>query len=132
LIGHKLTEIHYAFYAAPAVARAAAKGMAAPLIGYDADAEDVLEARWLAQAFPGRPVGFRSNSNDVQAAAARAGLGMVLLPRYMGDADRGLRDVAGIEPHPPRELWLLSPRELARTPRVRAVMDALVAIFAKP
>ena len=132
LIGRKLTEIHYAFYAAAAVAKTIGKGAAAPLIGYDADAEEVLEARWLARTFPGRPVGFRSNSNDVQAAAARAGLGMVLLPRYMGDTDQGLREVIGIEPHPPRELWLLSPRELARTPRVRAVMDALVAIFAKP
>ena len=51
-----------------------------------------------------------------------------MLPRYMGDSDSGLREIQPLEPHPPRQLWLLSPRELAQVPRVRLVLDAIVEI----
>ena len=121
LVGRKLADVHCAFYAADEVA----DGDATHLIAYDRDAEGIAEATWMEQRFQGRPISFRSNSNEAQAAAARASFGVAMLPRYLGDPDPSLREIDFGEPHPPRELWLLSPGELARTPRVRAVMDAL-------
>jgi DNA-binding transcriptional LysR family regulator len=123
LLGRKLAEVHYAFYAA----RRAKLGAVdrAPLIGYDADAAGVVEAAWMERRFAGRAFAFRSNSNEAQAAAARAGFGVAMLPRYIGDADARLAVVDLGSPHPPRELWLLCPRELARVPRVRTVLDAV-------
>lgn len=126
LVGRKLAEVHYAFYAAPEVA----VGSATPLITYDLDSDGIIEAVWMERRHSGRPVSFRSNSNGAQAAAARAGFGMVMLPRYMGDVDKKLRRADFGPAHPARELWLLSPRELTRVPRVRAVLEAITRIVA--
>ncbi|HZH28023.1 MAG TPA: LysR family transcriptional regulator [Azospirillaceae bacterium] len=131
LVGRKLADLHYAYYAAPAVADALADGASAPLIAYDVDAEGIAEAAWLEKRAGGLPIAFRANSGEAQAAAARAGFGVAMLPRYIGDTDARLREVPFGEAHPPRELWLLSPRELARTARVRAVLDAVTDILAE-
>jgi DNA-binding transcriptional LysR family regulator len=126
LVGRKLAEVHYAFYAAPKIAA----GASAPLITYDLDSDGVIEAVWTERRHGGRPVSFRSNSNEAQAAAARAGFGVAMLPRYMGDMDKKLLRVDFGPVHPARELWLLSPRELTRVPRVRAVLEAITRIVA--
>lgn len=123
LVGRKVAEVHYAFYVASALAAAADPNT--PLIGYDPDSDGVVEAAWMERRFAGRPFAFRSNSNAAQAAAARAGFGVAMLPRYMGDPDPGLVPVDLGPAHPPRELWLLSPRELSRQPRVRAVLNTV-------
>ncbi len=128
LTGRHLASVHYGFYAAPGTP---SDSGSAPFIAYDVDAAGIVEAAWLARRLGSRAVSFRSNSIEAQAAAARAGLGIVMLPRYMGDADKALTEVRPMEPYPPRELWLLSPRELARAPRVRLVMDAITAITAQ-
>lgn len=124
LVGRKLADVHYAFYAA----RAFSAGAQAPLIAYDLDSDGVIEAAWVEKHYGDRPVSFRSNSNEAQAAAARAGFGVAMLPRYMGDTDKKLRRVNWGAVHPARELWLLSPRELTRVPRVRAVLEAIAEV----
>ena len=95
------------------------------LIGLDEGAEEIAESRWLAQNFPASRFGLRVSGVAAQAAAARAGFGLALLPRHFGDADPKLA-LANLTPMPPRELWLLSPKDLLRQPRVRAVFDCLV------
>lgn len=131
LVGRKIADVHYAFYAAPDLAAAFKAGRQAPLIAYDRDSEGIVEAAWMEKHHGGHSVAFRSNSNEAQAAAARAGFGVAMLPRYMGDGDKRLRAVAFGTPHPARELWLLSPRELARVPRVRAVLEAITRAVAR-
>lgn len=123
LVGRKVAEVHYGFYVSREVPDYEVGGL--PLVAYDLDADGIVEAAWVAKRYPQRPVSFRSNSNEAQAAAARAGFGLVMLPRYMGDPDPRLRRVDSMEVHPARDLWLLSPPGLARTPRVRTVLDAL-------
>lgn len=130
LVGRKLADVHYAFYAAPDIASALKAGKKVPLIAYDRDSEGIVEATWMEKRYGSHPVAFRSNSNEAQAAAAHAGFGVAMLPRYMGDADKRLRAVAIGPQHPARELWLLSPRELSRVPRVRAVLEAIARVVA--
>jgi DNA-binding transcriptional LysR family regulator len=125
LVGRRVATIAYAAYAAPAVA--ATDG--APLIGDDG-ADAASETAWLIRRHPGRRVAFSCDSQLAQAAAARAGWGVALLPRYLGDPDPGLVPVdLGALP-PPREIWLLIRPDLAGVPRVRAVADALADLFA--
>jgi DNA-binding transcriptional LysR family regulator len=125
LIGRHLASVHYGFYSAFDMAPDCVR---APFIAYDMDADNIVEAAWLIKRLGSRAISFRSNSIEAQAAAARAGLGIVLLPRFMGSTDKALVEVHPMEPHPPRELWLLTPRELAWAPRVRAVMEAITGI----
>jgi DNA-binding transcriptional LysR family regulator len=60
--------------------------------------------------------------------AARAGLGVTMLPCYLGDSYQRLCRVAATPPDVPRSaLWLLTHDDLRRTPRVRAAMDFFAA-----
>ncbi|MBI1209683.1 MAG: hypothetical protein GC191_20670 [Azospirillum sp.] len=99
------------------------------LVGFDDDSAFVPEAAWLARSFPDHRVGFRSNSWITQAAAARAGFGIALLPCYLGQADAGLIPIGlGREP-PTARLSLLVRADLTTVPRVHAVTHYLSALF---
>jgi len=52
-------------------------------IGFDEESDFIAEAKWLASQFGGQRFSFRTNSQTTQAAAARAGYGVALLPRYI-------------------------------------------------
>ena len=124
LVTRKMTEVAYGFYAAPGY-RAGRRGpvdFAADLfIGLDDSLAGAPQERWLARVGPERRVVFRSNSTASLQAAARAGLGVVVIPRFVGDPDPGLARLEGPEPvH--HELWLLVHGDLRRSPRVRAVI----------
>ena len=129
LVGRKLAEIAYAYYASPKTIRRWAGGETIPLIGYDAGSDYTGEYHWLVQHFPAHPFSFRSNSGIAQAAAARGGLGIALLPRYLGNKSGGLRALAFGPVMPNRDLWLLTRRDVASVPRVRLVTDFLVRKF---
>ncbi|WP_108790730.1 LysR substrate-binding domain-containing protein [Erythrobacter sp. Alg231-14] len=59
----------------------------------------------------------------VQRAAARAGLGLALLPCFIGDADPELVRASERRPLKARHIWLLTHSDLRRTARIRAFMD---------
>lgn len=133
LVGRRVARLAFGFYASPAY-RARLEGGEGPpvLIGYDADGADpVPEAAWLAARFPQARLGFRGNGQTARAEAARAGLGVALLPRYVAAADPGLVPVALADPPPARELWLLVRPDFTRVPRVRAVADHLAELFSE-
>jgi DNA-binding transcriptional LysR family regulator len=60
-----------------------------------------------------------------QVAAARAGLGFVALPCFIGDKAAGLSRVEGAGLHRGRDVWLLTHPDLKRTRRIRVTMDFL-------
>lgn len=128
LVGRRMAAIAYAAYAAPAVAAEITAGGTPPLIGDDGE-DAASETGWLIRHHPGRRVAFSCDSQQAQAAAARAGWGVALLPRFLGDPDPGLVTVDGGPLPPPREIWLLIRPDLAAAPRVRAVADALADLF---
>ena len=64
-----------------------------------------------------------------QLAAARAGLGLAMLPLMMGDADPDLVRVPGTPVLPGYEIWMLSHPDLRDTARVRAVKAFLLECF---
>jgi DNA-binding transcriptional LysR family regulator len=128
LVGRRIGWVGFGFYAAPAYLRALAEGAPLQLIGYDRDNEDVPEARWLAGQFPGIRMALRANSQMAQAAAARAGFGIALLPHYIAARDRMLSQ-ADLDISPPRrELWLLRRPDSSASRLVRLVMDRLAAL----
>jgi len=125
LVARRLSGLAYAFYAAASTdagGRGAVNLLADPFLGEDP--ADVAEERWLDKLAPDRRVVYRCNSTTSLLAAARHGLGVALLPCYLGDAEPLLRRLEGPEPIP-HELWLLVHGDLRRTPRIRAVIDWL-------
>lgn len=79
-----------------------------------------------ATPFPERPVRHAIFSNALQMGTAKAGLGLTLLPCFLGDPDPGLVRVPGTGLLPGKSLWLLFHGDLRRTARIRALVDFLV------
>lgn len=73
---------------------------------------------------PADRVVLRTNDTAMMIAAAQAGLGMAVLPCYLGDSAPGLRRIVAITGLG-LDLWILTHRDLRRTPRIRALTDFL-------
>ena len=68
-------------------------------------------------------VPFRTPDAEAQIAAARQGIGMTILPCFVGDADPLLVRVPGTDPHVNATLWLLTQGETRKTKRVRLFIE---------
>jgi DNA-binding transcriptional LysR family regulator len=84
------------------------------------------EAQWLARVAPGARLIFRTNSTLAQLVATRAGMGLGILPCYVGDFEPDLVRVVPPERGVQRELLVVFHRDLQKTPRIRACVDFLV------
>ena len=62
-------------------------------------------------------------SPSIHTAAARAGLGLAMLPCIQADRTAGLMRVTKDKPKPQRDIWILTHNDLRRTARVRAFME---------
>ena len=70
------------------------------------------------------------NTLPVQIEAARAGIGAVYLPCFLGDSDLDLVRLPGHQVDFGYDFWLLTHRDLIGAARVRAFFDAVVKGFA--
>jgi DNA-binding transcriptional LysR family regulator len=129
LVARRVGKIAFGLYASPAYRARLKAGDAPAFIGFDQESDFVAESAWLAREFVDRRFSIRTASQTTQAAAARAGFGIALLPRYVAAGDQGLVQVSLDNRLPERELWLLIRRDLKNVPRVRAVADYLTEVF---
>lgn len=97
-------------------------------VGHDRSAASRPQDLWLDGFLAGRPVVLRSNDDAILAAAAQAGVGVALLPRYL--AQPGLVELPTDRPLPRREAWVAVHDDVRRAPRVRAVIDFLAGAVA--
>lgn len=130
LVARRITTIDYGFYASPDYKQRIDCGEPPVFIAFDDTGDLVPEAAWAEKFFTGRQVALRANSQSAQAAAARGGAGVALLPALLAQSLGGLERVEFDETPPRRELWLLMRPEVARLARVRVVADHLVELFA--
>lgn len=91
----------------------------------------VADLEWLRTVAGRARIVGRTNGREAQAALAVHGVGLVCLPRYLGDATPGLRLLRPPTPPPERKLWLGVHRDTRTVPRVRALIAFLVAAFAQ-
>ena len=68
-------------------------------------------------------VSLRTNSMNGQMIAARAGLDVAVLPRFIGDHEPGLERLFALSLAQTAELWLLIHADLRQTARVRAFVE---------
>ncbi|WP_413206240.1 LysR family transcriptional regulator [Rhodospirillum sp. A1_3_36] len=128
LVARKVGELVFRFYGEPDFAlREDAREAHWPIIGYEETTAHYPQWRWLEPRLAGRPVVFRSNDLTAHAVAARAGMGVALLPRFMGE-EAGLVVLASQDIPPSRDIWMVVHDDLRSVPRVRLVMDELAQI----
>lgn len=82
------------------------------------------EMQWFAALTRAATPALRHNSRYGQRAAAEAGIGLVILSRFMGDAT-GLVRLATPLPAPSREMFLAVHGDIRHMPRIRAVTEMI-------
>jgi DNA-binding transcriptional LysR family regulator len=130
LFGRRLTGIAWAFFG-PANEPASLKRRGDSfqfaqhsVIGWDEPAP-IVASEWIATHVPDEHISFRSNSLVNQLMAVRAGLGIALLPVYLGDAEPAVRRVSGVLPDLASELWIVTHQDLKNTARIRTFLGSI-------
>ncbi|WP_410209551.1 LysR family transcriptional regulator [Aquirhabdus sp.] len=127
LVARKIGMMPFAFYAAPDYL-AKTRSEDYVFIALDSSLVQSVQQRWLSAHLADRPIVLRTNSPEIQRIAACAGVGVAVLPYFLGELG-GLARVGLGEGGLEREIWLAVHQDLHNTPAVRAVMDFLVDCF---
>ncbi|WP_306231419.1 LysR family transcriptional regulator [Agrococcus beijingensis] len=91
---------------------------------------DVAPLRILEELLPRARARLQTNNITGHHSAARAGLGVALLPTYIGATDPSLVGVLPEQLRIRRTYWLVVPRDLTELLRVREITAALHALVA--
>jgi DNA-binding transcriptional LysR family regulator len=133
LWGRKLADVAWAIYGASAYLEANGGTIDSPndlgrhaLIGWEETTTGILAADWLSRAAPAEAFVYRTTSLINQFVAAKAGIGLALLPCYLGDCDLDLAR-ASLSPvaELAGELWIVTHADLKATARVRAFFEVV-------
>ena len=134
LHGRRLASIAFTVYASPAYLASSGGSdlsRAHAWIGLDDTLSHLTSHRWMRENVEPERIGFKASSFVAVEEAARAGMGLALLPCYMADR---LPDLVRLRPPIPElatDFWLLVHEDLRRTARVRAFIDFVSAEMAK-
>ncbi len=124
VVAQRVGTMRFGLYAAVDSVREDPMQAAAPACGLLDEGLALPESLWMHAQ--GRRFTFQSNSQPAVQAAARAGLGVVLLPHYLGRDDAELALIREV-PEVVREIWLAYPSEFRGASRFRPVIDWLAA-----
>ncbi len=126
LVGRKITDIATAVYRVrrgPAIDAAGLEEQ--DWVTPDDSLSDLPLSRWLSKHRFDRRSVYRANTLLALRDAVAQGLGVAVLPCYVGDPDPALARVGDpIEPLR-SELWLVTHPDLQRVARVRAFLDGM-------
>lgn len=97
------------------------------LVGFDGALAQAPAALWLMRHAGNATFSTRSNSLTNHISAVKAGLGVGVLPCFIGDADADLVRCSPLIEEADAEMWLIVRDDLKKAPHVRAVVDSLSA-----
>jgi DNA-binding transcriptional LysR family regulator len=89
------------------------------------DMAKVIERLVAGSSYPELPIWGAFQSMEVMAYAAHAGLGLAMLPTYVGDADPQLQRVAKPDVRHMADFWLLTHRDLRDNARLRVARELI-------
>lgn len=127
LVVRQLGVLHYGLYATPDWRSRPQTEWA--FVGYDDSLNAVPQQRWLDGIANGRPFILRSNDLAAIVRAARAGLGLAALPRFLADQAPELVTIPAASEQAQRKLWLVMHPDVKRSPRVRLIADLLAEVI---
>jgi DNA-binding transcriptional LysR family regulator len=134
LIGRRAASIAWAVFAAASIAPESfdpeTDSHSFEWIGFGDNLANLKAAKWLKERAGGHIV-YRINTVLGLAEATAAGMGLALLPCFIGSATPGLTRLTGPLPDLANGIWLLTHADLRQTARVRAFMDFAASEIAK-
>ncbi len=130
LVVKPVATVGYGLYGSPAYLRVhphtGPAGLAAHCLLRPPPSPPTVEGDWLDRWAPDTRPTFVSELSIALLAAAKAGGGLAVLPRYLGDAEPGLTRLP-LPQAPTERLWLTVHEDARQAPRVRALIDFLSA-----
>ncbi|WP_413991232.1 LysR family transcriptional regulator [Labrys okinawensis] len=133
LVGRRVADISHAIYGSNVYLsqRQETELSAHDWIALDDALASTVIGRWIHENLRTARIACRVDALPALRDAALAGLGLALLPCYLGDPASGLRRLTPKTLAEPRSaLWLLTHDDLKRTARIRATLDFLAKAFA--
>ena len=131
LVGRRIGTVEQAAYMAKSLAAEVDNDQAMASIdwiGPDASMTYPAFDRWLEQEGLVERCRIRVNTVYGMLSAARAGLGLSVLPCYLGENDALLSRVGGTIPSMATDLWILTHPDLRRTERIRIFLDHVAGL----
>ena len=125
LVGRRVSNVHFGIYASPGYLDLchASNLTEHQWIGFDTSLQSTQPGKWLEVNVPKERICMRGDSFIALKIAAENGIGVALLPHYLGNSSAQLQRL----PVPVRELttglWLLTHPDLFRSSKVHAFMD---------
>ena len=132
-IAHQVSQLHFGVYCASGILTAQQANDPATwkklnYISWGEKWKHLLMVQWITAAFPGKAPIVTANSLQTQYVAVQAGLGVAILPRFVGDGDPQLQRLTTAQPLS-LELWLVYHRDLKASQRVAAMRDFIVELI---
>lgn len=124
LIARKVGSFGFSLYGSPQYLKETPPSAFA-FIAYDRSMDDSPQQKWLKAIVASREIVLYSSDLENQTAAARVGIGLALLPHFIGDPEPGLRRCTIASNAVRRDVWLVVHRDMRAAPNVRAVMEFL-------
>jgi DNA-binding transcriptional LysR family regulator len=91
------------------------------------DMAKVAERIVAGSSYPELPIWGAFQTMEVMSHAAHAGLGLAMLPTYVGDADPALQRLARPDVRHMADFWLLTHRDLRDNARLRVARELITA-----
>jgi DNA-binding transcriptional LysR family regulator len=98
----------------------------ADLVGWDDEFANLQMAQWLHKATDGKPLSLTTTSLLPQIIALRSGLGVAVLPCFLGDVQPELCRVVEPDEVFAQDIWLTFDAALSKVPRIRVVVDWVI------
>lgn len=132
LIGRKIADSPWALYASKSyVARYGGIENANQIDGrsvvvLDGALRDHPAAKWLKTVAPNAHVAARADSMAALLPSVKSGAGIAIMPARVGENEKDLVRILDIRAEMVAPVYLLTHRDLRRTPRVRAFFDFII------
>lgn len=129
IIARLLTTVGYGFYGTEDACRSVEANGDLVFIGFNEADAYLSGAAWLSEHFPLARVAFRAKDQFLQSIAARSGIGLALIPHYIGRSDPALR-ICDLGSCPPsRDVYQVTRRRDRCDAAIRLVAEEIVGIF---
>lgn len=125
LVGRKVADVYFGIYGSPSYLDSCQVSnlLEHQWLGFDTSLKSTPPGKWLEATVPEDNVCLRGDSFVALKVAAESGMGLALLPHYLGNSSKLLRRLPASISELTTGLWLLTHPDLFRSAKVHAFMD---------
>jgi DNA-binding transcriptional LysR family regulator len=132
VITQRIGHLEYAVFSKATANFEPSKNRRIPWVTYEESMACLPQAKWIAKRAQEKnePISMlRCNDADGLVQAIRSEMGKTLLPKLIARNISDLKEIPNYDDLPSRELWLIIHPNIAKTKRIRVLIDWLKEVF---